>query len=214
VSDDSGLSLIYPPFPRLTWDEPCWTARVILASWQRFQPAYDSDATPRRRRKAADPAELSVSLPEELTDDDVRAVPSPEQAAAFRHLLNAEAEVQAAVLRAVLGAYSDLRESYAFWGDDEVEEEEIRAKLAPFVRHPEEFAGLIGLRAVHILPVAKAGVASVGFEFDCTWDGEHGLGVLTHKRRVIEVGEADTAFEQESAKRDARSRKRVKRKRK
>jgi hypothetical protein len=53
---------------------------------------------------------------------------------------------------------------------------------------------LIGLSSVHVLSVAKDGIAYIGFEFGCTWDGEHGLGVMTHRDRVIEVGGADTSF--------------------
>ncbi len=30
--------------------------------------------------------------------------------------------------------------------------------------------------------------------FGCTWDSEHGLGVMTHKNRIIEIGDASTAF--------------------
>jgi hypothetical protein len=38
-------------------------------------------------------------------------------------------------------------------------------------------------------------------EFGCTWDKEHGLGVMTHQTLVIEIGGADTAFLEWIAKR-------------
>lgn len=34
----------------------------------------------------------------------------------------------------------------------------------------------------------------MGFELDCNWDEEHGLGVLMHKNRVVKVGQADVSF--------------------
>jgi hypothetical protein len=50
---------------------------------------------------------------------------------------------------------------------------------------------LIGLSNVHILSVARDGI---GLQFGCTWDEEHGLGVMTHRDRVVQVGGADTSF--------------------
>jgi len=41
--------------------------------------------------------------------------------------------------------------------------------------------------------VEKDGIPYVGFEFGCTWDEEHGLGVLMHGTRTVEIG--DTAMD-------------------
>ena len=207
MPQESTLSLLYPPFPRLVWEEEYsfWTGQVTLPSWQAFQPAYESDATRRRQRKLAGPADLTVVLPDELADEGVRAVPSAEQAAAYGYLLNRETAIHAAVLRALLRAYPEIRESIEFWPDDEAEEKMIRDKLAPQVRRAGEFGSLIGLRDLHVLPTVRDGFAYVGFEFEGTWDGENGLGIRTHKGRVVEVGGGDTAFDNEAADADAGS---------
>ena len=52
---------------------------------------------------------------------------------------------------------------------------------------------------MHILNVAKEGVAYLGLEFGCEWDQEHGLGVLPHRDRVLEVCQADTSFNEAKA---------------
>jgi hypothetical protein len=62
---------------------------------------------------------------------------------------------------------------------------------------------LIGLHALHVHPVEKDGLPYVGFELGCTWDHEHGLGVLMHGPRVVDIGGADTAFLLWIATRDA-----------
>lgn len=49
-------------------------------------------------------------------------------------------------------------------------------------------------RPKRVLSVEKDGEAYIGFEFGCPWDREHGLGVMTHAGRVVEVGQADTSF--------------------
>jgi hypothetical protein len=62
---------------------------------------------------------------------------------------------------------------------------------------------LIGLHDVYVHQVLKDGLPYVGYEFGCTWDGEHGLGVLVHGTRVVEVGGAQTAMTLWIAKQDA-----------
>lgn len=37
-------------------------------------------------------------------------------------------------------------------------------------------------------------MAYVGYEFRCTWDEEHGMGVMTHKNRVVAIGGADVSI--------------------
>ena len=34
----------------------------------------------------------------------------------------------------------------------------------------------------------------MGNEFECKWDSEHGVGVLMHDNRMVEIGGADTSF--------------------
>jgi hypothetical protein len=60
---------------------------------------------------------------------------------------------------------------------------------------PDAAAWRGGLRLVqlHIPVFAHGGISPVGFEFDCDWSCEHGVGVLTHRGRVVDVGAADVA---------------------
>ncbi len=78
-------------------------------------------------------------------------------------------------------------------------------EVMPEVQSPDHFRELIGLSTVHILAVAKSGFVYVGFEFSCLWDDEHGLGVLTHRDHVVDIGGADTAFLGWNAEEDARA---------
>ena len=53
------------------------------------------------------------------------------------------------------------------------------------------FRSLIGLYNVNIHPLVEDGPSPyLGYEFGCSWDVEHGLGVLMHGLRVVEVGGA------------------------
>lgn len=51
---------------------------------------------------------------------------------------------------------------------------------------------------LHILDVAKDGLAYIGFELGCTWDA-HGIGLLTYKNELLAVGSAPQAFDEKPA---------------
>ena len=72
---------------------------------------------------------------------------------------------------------------------------EIYEDLIPKIEHVEDLKNVIGLSLLHIMPSDKDDYAYIGFEFGCNWDEEHGVGVMTHKDRVIAFGGADTSFD-------------------
>jgi hypothetical protein len=133
-----------------------------------------------------------------------KAVPTPEQAAAFRHLLDDEASVTEAVARALLADYPEARaECIDGYDGDSVCIAEVEAILPEVLTDVTGLRPLVGLCGVHILSVSRGGVAYVGFEFGCEWDTEHGAGVLTHLGRVVASGQADISFAAWAAREDA-----------
>ena len=73
----------------------------------------------------------------------------------------------------------------------------------PIIAGEPDLKENVGLYAVNIHQVDKAGVPFIGYEFGCEWEEEHGLGVLMHGTRVVKVGLADTAILLWIAKEDA-----------
>lgn len=162
-----------PPFPPLTWDRYSWSGEVRLPSWAGFQSrrgAYASVSEPM-------PSDGTAGL---TVEGDAESLPTPEQAAAFRYLLENESAVAAAVLRALFDYYPAEREP-----------EDV-----PEIADPAGLRVLVGLSAVHVTWVVQDGAAciGIGFEFDSAWDAEHGAGVMTHQGRVIATGQADSSF--------------------
>jgi hypothetical protein len=187
----------FPPFPPLQWEVHGWTGRVVLPSWKGFQSREGAYGAQSSDKPSAGAARLHVARPAgEATP------PTSEQIAAYRYLLDHDTAIREAVLTALLEAYPGMQDEYGFDEDDE---------LMPAVEQPGQFRELVGLSEVHILPVARDGVAYIGFEFGCTWDDEHGLGFMTHKDRVLEVGGADTSFDEWIATQDAAPRAKKKR---
>ncbi|MCO1337131.1 hypothetical protein MO867_22665, partial [Microbulbifer sp. OS29] len=65
----------------------------------------------------------------------------------------------------------------------------------PKVGSCQDFKKLIGLDTVFIHQINRGdGIPYIGFLFGCKWEPEHGLGILMHGNRVVEIGFADTAF--------------------
>ncbi len=175
-------TLSLPPFPPLEWDGYFWTGSITLPAWAGFQSRRGPYASLSSPAPSDGAATLDVRSP-----DDAGALPLPEQAAAFRHLVDGQEATRDAILRAVLDAYPERQALYGYEG------EEAEA-LMPDIEIPEQLRALIGLSGVHLFAIAKDGIAYVGYEFGCRWDDEHGLGAMTHAGRVVEVGGADTAI--------------------
>ncbi len=74
--------------------------------------------------------------------------------------------------------------------DDEAAD---RAVVKPEITQVDDLYDLVTLTSVNVHCLSRLGIPYVGLEFSCLWDHEHGVGVLTHGTRIVEVGEADTA---------------------
>jgi hypothetical protein len=178
-------TLDYRPFPPLKWEDYFWVGEVTLPSWAGFQARRGGYGAVSSQKPSDETARLSVSP----LDHAARTHPTAEQALAFRHLLDNEAAVADAVARALV-RYCP--------GDAYDEDDEALLEVS----ESDELRSLVGLSGVHVLSVARDGVAYIGFEFGCVWDGEHGAGVMTHLGRVVATGQADVSFLEWIARRD------------
>jgi hypothetical protein len=62
------------------------------------------------------------------------------------------------------------------------------------IRVPGDLRANLMLRTVFVSAFAKRGCAFVGLGLRCSWDEEHGLSVMTHRDRVIGVGDWELAW--------------------
>jgi|SRR5882724_4322377 len=170
-----------------------WTSTAIFASWKGFQNrsgAYGSQGS----STPSDGSARIVFAPEgrgiePLTDSEKSLV---------HWVMENEASISSALVVSLLKEYPSLQTQYGY-SDTE------KADFMPDVCTAEDFRNLIGLHSVNVHPLERDGVPYVGFEFGCTWDDEHGLGILMHGNRTVEIGGADTAILLWIAKRDAKN---------
>lgn len=121
-------------------------------------------------------------------DPDVSRMPADYQCEAMRFHLEHGEEVYAAVLAALKPYYEEMRPRYRNFLGDAFE------SLMPALTVATDLSRLIDLCHVHIHPWTKDKVGYVGLQFGCTWDQEHGLGVMMHRDRVVEIGGTDVSF--------------------
>ncbi len=112
----------------------------------------------------------------------------PEQQAAYLLVTSKAKKNQQMVLDAIVAAFPKLTKGAELELPKKVDRKALQS--------------LVSLTSAHIHWAHKDGVAYVGYELSCAWDNEHGVGVMTHQDRVVEVGSADTAILGWIAKRD------------
>ena len=110
--------------------------------------------------------------------DPTGAGPSPEQELAIRNLLDKEAEVIGNLMAGIHAEYCKAHANDPFWFKD-----------LPKLYSPSGLKKLLRCTNIHVSEYHLGGVAYIGFYFECAWDVEHGLGVLLHNDKVIQVGQ-------------------------
>jgi hypothetical protein len=166
------------------WNEDAWTCNVYMPAWRDLMEA-----------SAGDRVACTLLTDEREPDDAILAT--------LRRLAEDGTMVREAATAAMRHHYESVRPKYAafarahphFMGDPNVS--------MPETPDSATFAALHVLQGLFVHPVFKDGLAYVGFSFQARWEPEHGVGVMAHDRRIIEVGGADTAFLTWIAEKDA-----------
>jgi len=93
-----------------------------------------------------------------------------------------------AILKSVFDEYDLIQDEFA-----ECFTPEDAAILAPKLSAPIELLPLLSFGTLYVHRVFANGLAYIGIALGCTWDEEHGLGVLVHGPKVVAVGGWDTS---------------------
>lgn len=163
-------------------DDLWWTTTAVFPSWKGFQS------------RRGDYGSQDSAIP---FDGRVRVVFAPEgrgtepltasEIASIVWVIENEAPISETLLRSLVKEYPALQEQYGYSGKE-------KAELMPDIKSTGDLRTLIGLSSVNIHQVQKDGIPYAGFEFGCSWDEEHGLGILMHGTRMVEIGGAETAI--------------------
>ena len=108
----------------------------------------------------------------------------PQQVKAYRDFVKRTDEYMAKAERAILKYYPSAREDMDIEADDD--------ETMPLIRSVGELAKLVTLEGVHFNYACD--VPTFGLLCECTWDEEHGVGVLFERGKVTEVGPQDVVL--------------------
>lgn len=169
------------------WNGFEWRCAIAIASW-------DGVVT----TGTGGPIEV-VFLP-----DDVDAPPpTPEQRVALHRLLADDGAIREAVVAAMRAHYERVRPEYVEFAEQSPDFMGDPGTAMPDQPDAETFAKLHELQVVYVHRTVVDGLAHLGLGFRASWEPEHGLGVMVHGPRVVDVGGADTAFLEWVAEKDA-----------
>jgi hypothetical protein len=172
-----------PRFDLKDWPFPHWTMTAILRSWQGLPSRRDLYGWRETPEASDGTAEIQLA-PVRRNDDP----PTEAEVAAVSWVIENEPLISDALIASLFKEYSSLQELYGYTG-------ERRAELMPDIETADELRSLICLHTVYVHRTQKEGVPYSGFSFGCTWEPEHGLGILMHGSRTVKIGWADTAFD-------------------
>jgi hypothetical protein len=173
------------------WDDYCWASTAKLSGWAGFQNRTGHYGSV-KSRKPSDGTVRIVFAPEGRGEEELNA----EERRLVDRFMKKEPEISKSLLAQLVKGYPGLQTQYGYTGPDK--------QLMPDIRSEADLRPLIGLHTVHIHQVSKNGIPYAGYEFGCTWDAEHSLGILMHGTRLVEIGGADTAFLLWIAEKDAK----------
>lgn len=149
--------------------------------WE-FGYQFDAFKSPFKKNKDT----VRVYIKDKLDEDPE---PLKEQIEAINYITDNPEKIRIAILKAVEEFYPIIKDSLGY---DENDEDDII--FFPKIESLEGYSKVFGVGNVFIHIPHKENVAYVGLECWCSWDDEHGMGILFHKDRLVAIDQADQAF--------------------
>ena len=155
---------------------PCWNDYYL----------YD-DSYKLKKEKVVTGGRIELWVDGEITLDKSLQF-TPEQINAYHYLVEHQDNIKLSILQSLKQEFPRLlSDEYASW-DHEASFFPRLTDLTPSF----DFKDYIGPESISIGEDVKDGIAYISWRFRCRWDIEHGLDIVTHKARVIEIApEAD-----------------------
>ncbi|MFO1005493.1 MAG: hypothetical protein U0929_06030 [Planctomycetaceae bacterium] len=171
-------------FPEFKWVEFFWVTSAKLPAWAGYQirrGPYGSLSANGR----SDGTVRIIFAPEgrgegSLSNEEIRLV---------KWLIDNQTSVHDATLKRLFEEYPAMRERWLGWfNDDEANE------VLPDIRFSNQLKDIVGISSIIVHPIEQDGRPFIGVELGCTWEAEHGVGILLHGDNPLEIGGADTAI--------------------
>lgn len=171
---------ISEPLPSLAKEKEPFSDTIRLPVWEKFF------------------AEEEKEISYDIGGDSPKYKLSKNHKTGLKYLIDNQQAILTSILTELFRRYPGMQEEYAYKGEEQND-------FMPGITKLDDFANLLSPVSIHILSVVKEGIPYIGYEFWCSWDREHGLGIMMYQDRVVEMGEADCSFLSWIAKNDLKS---------
>ena len=155
---------------------PCWTGYFLAK-----EPNYVI------KNRTVTNGRINLWVDGEITPGGYEL--SQEQINSYFYLIEHQVIIKHSILEALKKQFPNLLSTeYESWDH----ESNIFPKLSDLTSSEFDFKNYRGPESINIGEDVKDGIAYIQWHFQCKWDEEHGLDIITHKERVIDIGsEAD-----------------------
>jgi hypothetical protein len=168
-----------------------WSTTAVLPSWKGIQTRRDLFGS-RERGLPSDGTVEIVFMREGGGSEPLTLA----EIASVEWLIENESAISQALFESLATDYPGQQDFYDYPGEE-------KADLMPDIGSASDLRTLVRLHMVYVHSVQKDGIPYAGFSFGCTWEPEHGLGIMMHGTRTVRIGSAaDTPFEARIAKKD------------
>ena len=173
-----------PTFPEFIWNDYFWVTSARLPAWSGYQ-IRNGPYGGVSEAGLSDGRVQILFAPEGRDDSPLLA----SEIELVKWVIESEAALHEGAVKMLFDAYPRLREEALEWID-----EEEASELLPEVQSADELKQLVGISSINVHQIMKDRIPYIGIELGCTWDDEHGLGILLHGSNPLEIGGADTAI--------------------
>ena len=105
----------------------------------------------------------------------------------YNYLVENQDQILKVIIDSIFNEYKNFIRLY--------EDQENEDNCSIFeIREKSKLKFLIQPKGIYIMDVSKNNMPYIGYEFSCSWDEEHDLGLMLYKTSVVDIGEGDVAF--------------------
>lgn len=173
-----------PTFPQFILDDFFWVTSAKLPAWSGYQIRGGPYGSLSDRGRSDGTVQI-LFAPEGRDQSPL----SDHEIGLIKWVIDNQANVHDAMLEKLFEEYPAMREEALDWFDEEEAE-----KVLPKVSAPAQLKDIVGISSINVHQVEQDGKPFIGVELGCTWEEEHGVGILLHGERALEIGGADTAI--------------------
>lgn len=154
--------------PNINYENGRWEGNIILSSWRLFfEYKY----------------EIGLNIGGDCFVNRISIIHEN----GYSYLINEQENLLNLILEKILIQYPIWQETFKY-------EEEEKDMYMPNISDKSQLKKLISPSKIFIHNISVDNLPYIGIQFNCTWDDEHGLGILCYKNRIIKMGGSEIAF--------------------